>query len=138
MSSSIPDPLPAVLAELGAAALAGVEGRIYGERLPTAVAMDATETNRPARQVVVGSAGGGADWYVPLGRPRLALRAYGPTLAAARALWYAANGVLHDRTITRAGVRVVPSLNGGPNPGIEPDSGFPMVESLYDLMTVRV
>jgi len=137
MSGSIfVNPLTTILATLNASAAvsAMVGPRIYGNRLPAPVALDATIPDRPAPAVVVSLQPGVAWPENNLTQPRVLVRAYAAADSAANALLGAALAALCGGLLSRGGVNVLVSSLTTPVDLIEGGTDWPYSQSLLSLI----
>lgn len=121
---SIVNIIPSVVGKLTSATNAGT--RVHGGGLPENIVYDDVYTDQLKPTIVIKSAFGNADAYLPVGNPRLRVCCYAPTMNAAETLFFQVVNILHSQNLddlTR-GIRAVFSLNGGPNSDIDRDSKF--------------
>jgi len=130
------NPLPAILATLNAsAAVTGAAGgRVYGNRLPTPVVLDATIPDRPAPAVVVSLQPGVAWPENNLTQPRVLVRAYAAQDSAANALLGAALAALCGRVVSVGRVSFVVSSLTTPVDLVESGTSWSYSQSLLSLI----
>jgi hypothetical protein len=128
---AVPDVVAAVVAYLraDAAVLAIVGTRVFGEELPGSEA-----ASMPRASVVVSATGGyGQTDAVPLMKPRVDVRCYGATRAAAMTLHLAVYVALRalSRAVSATGLLHGAIEEGGPQSLRDQDTDWPLVWSSW-------
>jgi len=116
------------------------EVSIYGEKLPDRPLLNPGSVQKPATTFLVKSYPGSREELGGLRKPRILLRSYAPSLAAANELSTLADELLHDQTfdvtVDSSIFRVYLEMGAGPNSDEEQGTTFPFCDRAYNLAVI--